>query len=1089
MPNDIIMQEITGDPKKWRVSYNVDAAGLKARKLNTANTFIDRDIDIVIETPAAEFSTSGNNVTVTQAGFIDNETVVGSIDLATIKSGTATITTATLQQDASNNFSLQNNNITISAPTVVTPGYISSTAGTKQTNTASLNIPLTKIGGNISISGTLTQTPQIAKQAVPSGVTDASNGNATTTAPSSGVYVAVKSATVTSSITATPNITTNGYGTSLNHNISSQTATVGANASALTYIPIKTTSLTQGTSVLAANGTTVTRGTTTWNSGWITSGTMNAAMFSNTSTSGVQYIDISDTNDAPILVSGDYLYINKGYTDNLKISLAKLVPNAADVGATTSSNYILSGHSAYNINGEIVAGSIPSLSTTAYGVSIGNDRIISAGQYLSGDQTIRALRLSSTIAASNTRYGVDVTIGDTGSATAIASFTGVYTGENTVSSGTAASAAYIVSGYTGWLNGEEVHGSLDADVLKTASATISGTAVASDPTIVRTNTGPVGTSVNIGEGSVTTSPPNSGYYVSLQPTAPATTINLTKTINTPGLLKNTNQITASASTTTKTGTIYYLPIRAGSCTVSGGDLSINGFTKNDLAITLSHIGENNFDANVIYFGTKNTATYPYYYEINGATPTINGQVESNVTQIIDTHTAGYIEAATETYKEAQSATATVSINSASATSYISLKKASMSVTGTNTVTPSVSINVSNITLSTTNNGISIIATGGGIATASVTASTSAAGYAPANTQLGSNTINSDNTSTADTKYITKITVPNTTGFELETVTGASGATEDQNIITITNKARRNVSITADAGGWVNINHPTTNGTDRIDAFLSDGTTKSGVQSIVTSGKWKINNITPDPISQLGPYYGATYVKAMSSGTAANITAEATVSQTPVVTTSWDASSISTTTSVTSYKIDITNTVTNPGAVTPTWKNSTAGYAAKNTTGTNGSSIPVTPTTKIVKSGTTNIAATIYIPAAVGTVTMTKGAGSCSLLSSTNVEASTTTNNSGVSITCRGSGSVSATAKITTAGYAPTTSSFATGQSTSSNTADQIIHINGVTLTKGKTFRITVPNGPLNSDGTNNSEITFVFTVANDNTGNVTVMGP
>lgn len=129
-----------------------------------------------------------------------------------------------------------------------------------------------------------------------------------------------------------------------------------------------------------------------------------------------------------------------------------------------------------------------------------------------------------------------------------------------------------------------------------------------------------------------------------------------------------------------------------------------------------------------------------------------------------------------------------------------------------------------------------------------------------------------------------------------------------------------------------------------------------------------------------------------------------------------------------------------------------------------------------------------IQTATGSVTMTKGNGSCTLQTSANVTTSDT-DTSGVSVTFRGSGAVSATAKITTAGYTPVNNSFATGSSTSSNTADLTKYITGVTLTKGKTFSITVPNGPLNSNGTNNDVITFVFTVANDNTGNVTVAGP
>ena len=1081
MPNNIILTEVTGDPMKWRVSYDVDAAGIKGRTLNTHNTFVDRDIDVVITTPAATFTTSVNSISVSQAGFIDQGTVVGTIPPASVRSGSATISTATFAYNSTNNNFDITGGTTVAAPSVVTAGYISSSIGTRTTNTAQLITTTSKIIGNISISGTATVKPTISKQDVPSGVTNAATTDAaTTTAPSSGVYVAIKSAASTNTLTLTPNVTSAGYGTSAHHGITGTTKSVGADASDITYVKIKTTTMNQGTSVLNANGETVIRAKATWGSGWITSGEINAATFANTGTSQVSYLDISNTSDAPILVSGDYLYINKGYTDNLKISLAKLVPDSAMVGAATASNQMLSGFSAYNINGEIVTGSILSKSAETFNVQLNNDRTISAGQYLSGAQLIRGL-VTSGINAGNIKYGAQIKVGDTGNATRIHSITGIFTGANTVQSGTAASAAYIVEGYSGWLNGEEIHGELDADALKTAAASVTGTTTATAPTLTRTNTPGTGTSINVGSAAATTSVPSSGYFVTAQPTAPATTISLTKTITTNGLLNNINQITASAKTTTKTGSIYFIPIKSGSCTVAGGELTTTNYTKNDLSLTLAAVsGETNLDTSVINLGNKNTATYPYYFKIQGATPSISGSVSATVTAITDTHTEGYISTTSSTIRDVQLASPTINISSASATSYINLKKASMTVAGTNTVTPSVALNPSNnVVLSDTNNGISVTGTGGGSASVTATATTNQAGYAPANTQLGSQPLSASTTTTTLTKFITKITVPKTTGFELETETGASSATEDQNIITITNKPHRNVSITADAGGWVNINHPTTNGTDRIDAFLSDGTTKSGVQSIVTGGKWKINNITPDPTSQLGPYYGATYIKAMSAGTTANITTEARVTIAPIVTIG--GSTNMTTASSGTYYFTRTGTAID-GSVTPKWKNSVAGYAALNTAGTDGSSIPVTPTK--------TADATIYIPTTTGTVTMTPGVGICSYTTAINAVVNTSTGDpgSGVCVTFTGSGKVSATVGVT-AGYTPKNTSFATGPSTTSQTKNTTAWITGVTLTKGKTFSITVPNGALNSDGTNNSTVTFVFTVANDNTGNVTIMGP
>jgi hypothetical protein len=117
--------------------------------------------------------------------------------------------------------------------------------------------------------------------------------------------------------------------------------------------------------------------------------------------------------------------------------------------------------------------------------------------------------------------------------------------------------------------------------------------------------------------------------------------------------------------------------------------------------------------------------------------------------------------------------------------------------------------------------------------------------------------------------------------------------------------------------------------------------------------------------------------------------------------------------------------------------------------------------------------------AVGSIDMVPGNGSCSYdsSSSTNVTVSDT-NTSGVKVVFTGSGSVSAVAKITTAGYTPTNTSFATGTSTSSNSIPATKYITGVTLTNETEFDITVPNG--SSDET----VTFHFVV--DGNGNTTI---
>ena len=118
---------------------------------------------------------------------------------------------------------------------------------------------------------------------------------------------------------------------------------------------LENSSVTEGTTTVS--GTSVTRGTWDITTGYTDAITIPYAAFASSATSGTNYVDISSTPAAPVLVSGDYLYINQGWTDNLKISLAKLVPDGSDVKG--HGEYILSGHSAYDDDGTLVSGEIP----------------------------------------------------------------------------------------------------------------------------------------------------------------------------------------------------------------------------------------------------------------------------------------------------------------------------------------------------------------------------------------------------------------------------------------------------------------------------------------------------------------------------------------------------------------------------------------------------------------------------------------------------------------------------------------------------------------------------------------------------------
>lgn len=258
-------------------------------------------------------------------------TIVGSNDalpayipikVGSITSGTANITSTTISYNSTNeNFDISGT-ANVSKPTINNEGYISDTVGSVagSNDGATLTSTLPKI----DITATLTggtggalRTPSISKH----NDTNITASAATTTQPSTGYYVAVSSAKATAVISAKPTVTGAGYGTTVSgqyvaHNSSS--LTVGANASAVTYIPIPTTT------------------------------------FANSATSGTTYTDISA--DAPILISGDYLYINAGYTPDVKISLAKLVPDAS--GDNAPAAYIRENYTAFDNNGNLIIGTM-----------------------------------------------------------------------------------------------------------------------------------------------------------------------------------------------------------------------------------------------------------------------------------------------------------------------------------------------------------------------------------------------------------------------------------------------------------------------------------------------------------------------------------------------------------------------------------------------------------------------------------------------------------------------------------------------------------------------------------------------------------
>ncbi len=258
--------------------------------------------------------------TTTEIGSNAADATYIPIGVGSVASSTAEISTVAISYDSTGGNFKATGSANIPAPTVAAAGYVGNGLGTLSgaTGGATVEAGIAKIGIAANLTGTGTKKPVIAKSNATNVVSDA----ATTTQPSDGYYVAVNSPANTGTVQATAEVTSAGYGTTTSgqyNTTSSSPLTVGAEASDTTYIPIS------------------------------------AATFANTETSGQTYEDISST--APALIEGDYLYINKGYTSNKKISLAKLVPDHASAGLAAA--HILQGYSAYNNDGTLINGTIP----------------------------------------------------------------------------------------------------------------------------------------------------------------------------------------------------------------------------------------------------------------------------------------------------------------------------------------------------------------------------------------------------------------------------------------------------------------------------------------------------------------------------------------------------------------------------------------------------------------------------------------------------------------------------------------------------------------------------------------------------------
>ena len=504
---------------KFILPIDIAAAGKVTKELQTAGTYVDKNIKIEVNTP-------DGSLKVKKEGTLSASV---SVDANVYTSDTETKYPLTVKGDAA---------ITDVQVGVATEGFVDSTDTVTINGSSAPQASKTVYikAGSLSGSGT----------ASAEGGNGLALGAKATTAPKSGYYVKASAAGGASVATAgwvdktTPSVSVNGD----------------------SYYPI------------------------------------DAATLANAGTADKVYAE----ETGPVLVSGDYLYINKGYIGDTKIPLADLVPNEANVtaGKDGNSHLIYKNVSVYDKDGALVAGTM--------------------GDAALGD--IAATDVSANVST------VSVAPNGDGSAFKV-------TGTGAISGNT--SVAITGAGY--------------ATSSTTKNGTISGTANV-EASLNKITVGAVATNANLtvtpvitkdsssaaATGAITKVAP-SGHYVAVSADAinAFTTVAPSVTSDGYGTADNFNASNATITAGSAASGLYYVPITEASHTVSKEASSVT----NASAIVSSAVVDETASAVTLL----STAPEGRYLKISATATAQDGSVTTNAKCV---STEGYITNSTKT---------------------------------------------------------------------------------------------------------------------------------------------------------------------------------------------------------------------------------------------------------------------------------------------------------------------------------------------------------------------------------------------------------------------------------------------------------
>ena len=258
--------------------------------------------------------------------------------------------------------SFQGLGLTLREPSMAENDYISETTSDYPITVTSF---VTRANGRIfpNIEGWVDSTKEITLDKITreksktfyikSGSAKVNNVTVTAT-PSISVANGEVTVTNTGSATVTGDATA-GWVTGVTSGTATATGSGSLDLKTLTTNPLDAKNIVKGKNVLGVTGTGAND---------------TAIIFANALGTGEtedSYTDISA--DAPVLISGKYLYLKEGrLNQNSKISLAKLVPDGSNVKGNNDKIY--KGISAYDNDGTLIAGTMQDASSKVTGVTV-----------------------------------------------------------------------------------------------------------------------------------------------------------------------------------------------------------------------------------------------------------------------------------------------------------------------------------------------------------------------------------------------------------------------------------------------------------------------------------------------------------------------------------------------------------------------------------------------------------------------------------------------------------------------------------------------------------------------------------------------